>query len=86
MVDCNDPNKIIEIGQIQQAQLPDSWTVGYRQKCYQLIVAFGSICFTRRLDDQRAQAVSNEIRLSKNYNTICTLASSLQVRSILLLQ
>ena len=81
MVDCNDPNKIIEIGQIHQAQLPDSWTVGYRQKCYQLLVAFGSICFTRRLDDQRAQAVSNEICLSKNYNRISTLASSLQVRS-----
>ena len=79
MVDCNDPNRIVEIGQIHQAQLPDSWTVGFRKSSHQLISCFGSICFTRRLDDQRAQPVANEIILSKNFNSICALASSLQV-------
>ena len=83
MVDCNDPNRIVEIGQIHQAQLPDSWTVGFRKNSHQLISCFGSICFTRRLDDQRAQPVANEIILSKNFNSICTLASSLQVRLLL---
>jgi len=77
MADNNDPNRIIDLGQLRQAQLPDSWSVVKRHKSLQLIAAFGSICLTRRLDEQRGQVSTNEIRLSKNYNSIQTLASSL---------
>ena len=75
MADCDDPNRILEIGQLRQTELPDAWTLSTRRRT--LVASFGSLVLTRRLDEEAV--VAHEIKMAKNYNSIVSLTSTQQV-------